>query len=117
MACKTCKKEKKIVNKKDKTLVKNNLFTKFRDYTIKTFVFLFLSAIFVPLIIPITLYVLFITVFTEKGLNIVPLMLFIGKKLFKKDEEDDDDDDDLSYEFNEDNFELDESVITVVKTK
>jgi len=127
MACNTCKKtrtnEKTV--KPENTESRINILVKIRDYTIKIFAFLFLSAIFIPLVIPATFYALFVTVFMEKGINIVPLGLYIGKKLFKKeddnDEDDDDGDDDLEdsdYDelLTEDEYELEDSDdITLIK--
>lgn len=122
MACNTCKKSKatdkigkqKVENKQ----TPNNIWLKIRDNTIKFFVFIFLSAIFIPLVIPATLYTLFVTVFTNKGINIVPLGLYIGKRLFREEEDEDDDElDDEDYDelLDEDEFELDENEITVIK--
>lgn len=124
MACNTCKKtrtnEKTVKLKNTKSQI--NILVKIRDYTIKIFVFLFLSAIFIPLVIPATFYALFVTIFMEKGINIVPLGLYIGKKLFKKDnDEDDEDNDDLEdsdYDelLTEDEYEPEDSDdITIIK--
>ena len=124
MACNTCKKTRinEKITKEQKSESKLNLLILIRDYTIKIFAFLFLSVIFIPLVIPATIYVLFVTVFTEKGINIVPLGLYIGKKLFKKDVDDEDlDDEDLDDEdyddlLNEDEYEFEDSNdITVIK--
>ncbi len=121
MACNTCKKTNKQIVGDEKTKSEINILVTIRDYTIKIFAFLFLSAIFIPLVIPATLYALFVTVFTEKGINIVPLGLYIGKKIIKKDDDDDDDDDDLEDEdydnlLNEDEYEFEDSdEITVIK--
>ena len=119
MACNTCKKTRtneKTVKLKD-TESQINIFVKIRDYTIKIFAFFFLSVIFVPLVIPATLYALFVTVFMEKGINIVPLGLYIGKKLFKKKDEDDDfEDEDYDDLLTEDEYELEDSDdITIIK--
>ena len=125
MACNTCKKSttyEKISDdyKKNQTKTQTNFLMAVRDNTIKIFVFLLLSVIFIPLVIPATLYTLFVTVFTDKGINIVPLGLYIGKKLFNDKEEDDEDDDDLEDEeyddlLDENEYELDENEITVIK--
>lgn len=120
MACNTCKKSKTTdkVKKENKTQSNGNLALKIRDNTIKFFVFIFLLAIFIPLVIPATIYTLFITVFSNKGINIVPLGLYIGRKLFKEEEEEDDDDlEDEDYDdlLDEDEYELDSNEITVIK--
>lgn len=113
MGCNTCKKSKttdksKIINN---ATLNNNLLIKIRDNIIKLFVFIFLSVIFIPLVIPATFYTLFITIFTNKGINIVPLALYIGKKIFNDNDDDDDDDDALDW----DEYELDSNEITIIK--
>ena len=123
MACNTCKKSKTNEKVEQKNVdSKINLYVKIRDYTIKIFAFLLLSAIFIPLVIPATIYALFVTVFTDKGINLAPLGLYIGKKLFREDEEDDDEDeddlDDEEYDdlLDENEYELEDSdEITVIK--
>lgn len=126
MACNSCKKTttyEKIVDdyQKDKDAPKKSLLIKIRDYTIKIFAFILGSIIFVPLVIPLTFYVLYITIFTKKGINVVPLGLYIGKKLFRDKEEEDDEDDDFEDEdyddlLDEDEYELEDSdEITVIK--
>jgi len=116
MACNTCKKSKTTDKSKTKndTVSNNDLSIKIRDNIIKFFAFILLSVIFIPLVIPATLYTLFITIFTDKGINIVPLALYIGKKIFKKDEEEEDDfEDEDSLDWDE--YELDSNEITVIK--
>lgn len=122
MACNTCKKSVTYekVSKDYENNPQDNFLTKVRDNTIKIFVFLLLSAILIPLVIPATIYTLFVTVFTDKGINIVPLGLYIGKKLFKKEEDEDDEDDSLEdgeYDdlLDEEKYELESDEITVIK--
>lgn len=119
MSCNTCKKSTKKETIKEKNVEsKINLFVKIRNYTIKIFAFLFLSIIFIPLVVPATIYALFVTIFTEKGVNLVPLGLYIGKKIFKEDDEelDEDSDEEFDEEFNENEYELENpNDISIIK--
>ena len=103
MGCSTCKKKKinintpKTVIGSDNTTLKN-----IKDYIIKSLIFLFMLIILTPFIIPIFIIVLFQVVILSKGVNLLPLVFYIGNRIFKgKDytDEDDDEDDDEDEEY------------------
>ncbi len=111
MACASCKKKRiekpleYIVDDKNSSLP-----IKIRNIFLKIVVFLVLCVIVLPLIIPATLVVLFRLVMTKEGINLVPLLLFIGNKFFPDEEEEEEDDEEG------DEYELeDEDEITVIK--
>lgn len=119
MACTTCKKtradiaEDILVKDENKTTFKN-----IRDYILKFLLFIVMAIVLTPLLIPIFIVVLFKMVVLSKELNLLPIVLYLGKKIFKeKGEEDDEPEDDENYDdLNEDEYELvDEDEITELK--
>jgi hypothetical protein len=113
MACNTCKKTQS--NEKVSVNENSNFFIQIRDNTIKFLFFIVATVIIVPIVIPATIYTLFITIFTNKGINLVPLGVFIGNKLFNKDKNEEEDEDE-EFDFDEDDYELEDSdKIIVVK--
>ena len=117
MACTTCKKTNAdLYNESiEKDTNGVSLFAKINQYLLKFLIFLFLCAITLPFIIPITIYALFITSVLDKGINLVPVLAYLGRKMFK--DEDDNDDDDEDYEnIDEEYYELvDPNEITIIK--
>ena len=89
MACKSCK-EKRGVSIDDILINTNNekksLLKTIKEYTIKTIVFLLLFVLISPFIIPIFAVALFNTTILSKNVDIMPLLTYIGKKIFKNDE-------------------------------
>ena len=97
MACTSCKEKRGVsiddilINtSKDKKSVLKSI----KEYTIKTIVFLLLFVLIAPFIIPIFAVALFNTTILSKKVDIMPLLIYVGKKIFKKDNQDEDDDDD-----------------------
>lgn len=97
MACTSCKEKRGVsiddilINtSKDKKSVLKSI----KEYTIKTIVFLLLFVLIAPFIIPIFAVALFNTTILSKKVDIMPLLIYVGKKIFKKDSQDEDDDDD-----------------------
>ena len=104
MSCTTCKKtradiEHDVINKTKTRNVK--------DYFLKSLLFLFLAIIITPFIIPIFIVVLFRMVILSKELNLLPVVLYLGRKIFKEEEDDDEEDDDEVYDnLSEEEYEL-----------
>ena len=94
MACKSCKEKSGVsiddilinISKDKKTTLKL-----IKEYTIKTIVFLLLFVLIAPFIIPIFAIALFNVTVLSKNVDIMPLLMYVGKKIFKNDEEDDED--------------------------
>jgi len=109
MACTTCKKTKAdiaedVINKVE---AKNG--KSVRDYILKFLLFLIMAIVMTPILIPIFIIVLFNMVVLSKELNLLPIVSYIGKKIFKdKDDEDDDDEYDNLSEDEYDNLSEDE---------
>lgn len=108
MSCKTCKKSStelyqetidKTLNKVSKT---KNIAQNIGQFFLKTLVFIFLCVVILPICIPVTLYMLFATAYLDKGVNLVPVLVYLGKKLLKDKEEDDDEDEEDEFENEED---------------
>lgn len=107
MGCSTCKgtqrtilSDVKIPDNGRKTLIFNIL-----EYLNRIIIFLFISIIIVPFIIPIFLYVLFKSIVLSKQINMMPLLLYVGRQLLKVDEDfdeedeyDDEYDDEMDFE-------------------
>lgn len=106
MACNTCKQSNPtfVVTSDEKVSNLKNI----KHYFFKFLVFLLVSAILIPFIIPILLYTLFITIVLSKGVDIMPLLLHLGKKIFPDEKEEDEEE-----EINDDEYEL-ENVHDVV---
>jgi hypothetical protein len=120
MGCKTCKGKTKPSF--DETLDKNNkekksIIVKIIEYTSKTIVFLIIACILIPFIIPILIYVLFITIVLSKGVDIMPLLVHVGKKIFRDDyDEDDEEEEEDDDEFDQEAYEeLNKHDIVVLK--
>ena len=107
MVCSTCKQSNPTFVATSDEKVSNLKNIKY--YFIKFLVFLVVSIILVPFIIPILLFVLFKTIVLSEGVNIMPLLLHVGKKIFPEEKEEEDEDE----EINEDEYEL-ENVHDVV---
>jgi hypothetical protein len=103
MACNSCKKRKKeniedlLVEEK-----KDSKFTKIKKYTLKSVLFFILLVAIAPLVIVGYVIAMFNIIVLSKGINIYPLLNFIGKKIFKNDDDDDDEDDDDEEEEDDD---------------
>jgi hypothetical protein len=103
MSCNSCKKKSSyedIISKIDEPLTSSQ---KIKLYTVKFFIFLLLSIILTPLIIPILVVILFKVIVLSEGVDISPLLLYIGRKIFPKEEELEEP---IDEEFNEDDYEL-----------
>lgn len=96
MSCNTCKSK----SKDPKQLELKP--TGSKNYIVKFIVFVIAAAILTPFIIPIFLVVLFKVLVLGHGVDITPLLRYLGKKIFHEEEEPEDDDE----EFNEDDYEL-----------
>lgn len=87
MACKSCKKTNaEIYNESVESVSKSSIF----EYVSRFMIFILLCIIILPFIIPITIYALFVTTVLDKGINLVPALVYLGKKMFKDDEDDGD---------------------------
>lgn len=96
MSCNTCKsKKEKNLNPETETVGNN--------YLGKVIVFLLSGVILTPFIIPIFLVVLFKVIVLGHGVDITPLLKYLGRKIFKKDEEESETE---NEELNEDDYEL-----------
>lgn len=105
MACCKDKKERLKEIVETETLPEKSFLGKTRDYAIKSVLFLVLSVVVVPILIPISIVVLFRMVVLSKNINLLPLVTYIATKLFTKDDEDEDDDED-DDDIDEDDYEL-----------
>lgn len=111
MGCKTCKGKPKNTfgdtvneyNEKEKSTG-----VKIVEYTSKFIVFLLVTTILVPFIIPVLIIVLFKTLVLSHNLDIMPLLIHVGKKIFKDDNDDDDDYDEDEEDEDFDEFDQDE---------
>lgn len=106
MSCSSCKKKQTpIINLVEKTSPKSKL-SIFFGYTLKVFSFLIIFLITIPIIIPLLGFVLFKTIVLNQSLDIYPMILHIGKKIFEdKKEEEEEEEIDLN-ELNDDDYEL-----------
>jgi len=109
MSCKSCKKtNSEIYNESiDNSKIEGSTLKKINNYLARFIIFLLLCIIIVPLIIPITVYTLFITTVTNRGINLVPALVYLGRKLFKDENFEDNDDEFDDEEDDGDNFEDD----------
>ena len=109
MACNTCKK-KNLVTQNEVLTTNKSLGKKIRDGFFNFLLFLVLTAIVVPLIIPVSVVALFNLIMLEKTINIYPMMLYIGQRFVKKygeeEEEEDEEDDDDYDNLDEEEYEL-----------
>lgn len=104
--CGTCKKKTNISDVIEET--NESIGSPIRsigNYFLKFILFLLLGSILAIIIIPLSLIVLFRVVVLSRGINLLPVVLAIGQKIFKKDEEIEEEDDEL----NEDDYELEDS--------
>jgi hypothetical protein len=110
MGCNTCKGKPKVsfdeTLKEHKEEKKSTGF-KLVEYTSKIIIFLIISAILTPFIIPLLIIVLFKTIVLSQGVDITPLLLHVGKKIFKDDEDeyDEDEEEEDFEEFDQDEYE------------
>jgi hypothetical protein len=105
MACTSCKKTN---SEKYNDILKkcigencekpNKISKRILHYVARSLIFLFLVVLIVPIIIPITIYVLFVTTILSDSINLVPMLVYIGKKLFNTNKGDEDEDEDSEYE-------------------
>lgn len=106
MACKSCKKTKEEIASEVVSATYKPEGKKISQYIANFFLFLVLAVLLTPFIIPITLVVMFKIVVLDKNINLLPVVKYLGEKIFKeKDEEDDEDefedDEALDEEYNE----------------
>ncbi len=107
MSCNSCKKKQtSIANLSEKNTPKSWL-SIFLGYALKVFSFLIIFCITIPIIVPLLGYVLFKTIVLNQSLDIYPMILYIGKKIFsdKKEDEDEEEEIDLN-ELNDEDYEL-----------
>jgi hypothetical protein len=103
MACSSCKKNGKLPELKVEG--PQTSWGKFKYFTIKFLIFL-VSATFISIIIiPVMIVVLFREIVLSKNINLYPLLVYIGKKIFPKEEEPEEIDED---DFDEDDYELED---------
>lgn len=98
MACQTCK-SKSDVNKTQNIPVSTS-----NNYILKFLVFLIASVILIPFIIPILLVVLFRVIVLAKNVDISPLLMHMGRKIFPKDQDEAEEYDELD----QDEYELED---------
>lgn len=96
MACKSCKKTQEEIASEVVSSTYNNEGKKIKDYVLNFLLFLILAAILVPFIIPITLVVMFRIIVLDKSINLLPVVKYLGQKIFsdKEDKEEDEFEDD-----------------------
>jgi hypothetical protein len=110
MGCNTCKGKVKPTFEetlKEYKEEKKSSGFKVIEYTSKFIVFLFVSTILTPIIIPVLIIVLFKTLVLSHNVDIMPLLLHIGKKIFKEKDDgyDEDDEEEDVDEFDQDEYE------------
>ena len=110
MGCNTCKGKSKPTFeetlKEYKAEEKKSLGGKIIEYTSKFIVFLIVSAILIPFIIPILIFVLFKTIVLSHSVDIMPLLIHVGKRIFKEEDEyDEDEEEEDLEEFDQDEYE------------
>lgn len=108
MGCISCKKKKEGITEKivkDIGIQPNTKLKKIKDHIIKFLVFLLLVIVLTPLIIPILIFVLFRMVVLSKDLNVLPLVYYLAKKIFKENDEEEDEED-YDDDLNEADYEL-----------
>lgn len=116
MGCKSCKEKNNGVTAKDllpeKSNGKKNILVIVTEYIVKFFLFLILFALLAPFIIPILAVALYYTVVMAKSVDVMPLLKFLTRKMFKnafdneKDEDDEDDDEEEDEHLGPDEYEL-----------
>lgn len=92
----------------DETQVEISKLSIIRRYTFRVITFLF-ALVLLPLLLPVIIWMLFKTIILTEQINMLPLLLHVGKKLKKMGEGkevDEDDDDDNLEEINPDDYEL-----------
>jgi hypothetical protein len=113
MGCKSCKEKNNGVTAKDllpeTSNDKKTILTRVTEYTLKFVLFLISFTLLAPFIIPILAVALYYTIVMSKAVDIMPLLKFLTKKMFKRvfdnekeedDEDEDEDDEDLTpYEY------------------
>lgn len=105
MSCTTCKKtnREKINDALETKKINPSIWQKIKQYSIRILVFLFLCVIAVPLVIPATIWALWVSTVSNKGINVVPILVALGKRIFKdEDDEDEDDEDEDKEQFESD---------------
>lgn len=95
MSCNTCKSKSKESNKMSSSEPAESKY-----YFVKIPIFLIASAILIPFIIPILIIVLFKVIVLGHGVDITPLLRYLGKKIIPKDKdaEEEEDDEESEYE-------------------
>ena len=120
MACKSCKKtNEEIVDDvviAATTKTHNKII---RNYIYNFLIFLILATLITPFIIPIVLIVMFRIIVLSKSINLLPVVKYIGQKIFKDTDEDEEDnefenDEDLDEEDDEEYEPINSDEIIVV---
>jgi hypothetical protein len=120
MSCNTCKQRKKEKQLKEfipeikSEQPKTPFLKKVKDFTVKIIIFSLLCVFLTPIVIIAYFITLFNIVILSKNINILPLVYYIGNKIFKnkndededEDDDDDDDDDEDDEEYDEEDYEL-----------
>ncbi len=113
MACSSCKnKTSQYEDLKLKPEEESKPINNFKYYFAKIIIFLFMCVVLIPFIIPILVIVLFKVVVLSKGVDISPLLKYIGGKIFKKNDEIEVEEENV--EITEDEYEL-ENKYDIVK--
>ena len=106
MSCNSCKKKQTPITNLSEKNTPNSRLSIFFGYVLKVFSFLIVFSLTIPIIIPLLGFVLFKTIVLNKSLDIYPMILYIGKKIFSDKKEDEEEEEvDLS-ELNDDDYEL-----------
>jgi hypothetical protein len=106
MSCYTCKKQKNTLSGETPKIEneKPSIFQKTKKLISKIIIFI-LALIFITPVVLIAYFIaMYKVIFLSQGLNFVPTLVLIGKKLMKLNEDDDDEDDEDEY--NEEDYEL-----------
>jgi hypothetical protein len=104
MACKSCKKTQEEIASEVVSSTYKIEGKKIKDYVLNFFLFLVLATLLVPFIIPITLVVMFRIIVLDKSINLLPVVKYLGQKIFsdKEDNEEDEFEDDEALDIEED---------------
>ena len=109
MSCYTCKKQKNTLSGETPKIKdeKLNIFQKIKKLILNIIIFILVLIFITPVVLIAYFVATYKVIFLSKGLNFVPTLVLIGKKLLKLSEDDDDEDEDDEY--NEEDYELENS--------